>query len=247
MTDDRAARPGHDFSATPLAKWVQPQHLAAGAVAALRRQFDSRPERLIHVDEFLLSHHVDAIRQVLLGDGVVEPAYKVAARPGQARWIGREEFDHTPDGERVIAEFIYRHPRPGRELAASILTDVMFRRELQGDSFMGWLAAATGRPIRRCGTINLKLLDHSSMLRWHSDRNAGRLLCMVFYVHATWPEAFGGRFLMQRLDGGVEAVAPLCNRLVLFDPQVEVRHAVEDIAAAAGTHGRMNYSVWYYD
>lgn len=244
MTDAHVAGPDLDFSGGSLPKWIQPQHLAPSAIAQLRARFTGRPERFIHIDDFLIPDRVSAIRQVLLADGVLEPAYKVFGKPG---WTDAADFNNAPDAQRFISEMIYRGPKPGREMAPGVLTDLMFRGELRSDAFRAWLAAVTGRPIRRSGNINLKLLNRSDVLRWHSDKVAGRTLCMVLYLHADWPAGGGGRFLMRRFDGGVDAVEPIGNRLVLFDPQVETEHAVEDMAPVTGGHARMNYSAWFYD
>ena len=181
--------------------------------------------------------------RALLADGVLEPAYKLYDRPG---WVSEDAFDATPDDQRFISELIYRGPQPGREMARSVIMDMLFRQEVKGATFQDWLGRATGRPVHRTGVINLKRLDRSHFLRWHNDRVENRTLCMVLYLHEGWCPDYAGRFLMRRLDGGMDIVEPIENRLILFDPQVKTEHAVEEIAEAATEWPRLNYTVWFY-
>lgn len=232
-----------DFSVTTLRQWIQPQHLHPDAVADMAHRFTSRPERYHVIDDFLAPDRLADIRQALLADGVLKPAYKLYDRPG---WVNEDEFNGMPDDKRFISEMIYRGPRPGREMARSVIMDMLFRQEIKGATFHDWLGRATGRPVHTTGVINLKRLNRSHFLRWHNDRVENRTLCMVLYLHEGWCPDYAGRFLMRRLDGGMDIVEPIGNRLILFDPQVETEHAVEDIAEASATWPRLNYTAWFY-
>lgn len=232
-----------DFSATSLNKWLQPQHLTPEAIGDAARCFAARPERYVVLDNFLALDRLELIRRVLLSDGELETIYRINDVVGS---VDRKIFNATPDENRFIYEKIYRGPSPGKEMAPSVLSDLLFRRELGGDAFLSWLAASTGRKVSRAGKINLKWLDRSHFLRWHHDRVESRTVCMVLYLHEHWRPDFAGRFLMRRFDGGVDIVEPLCNRLILFDPQVGAYHAVEPITEAAGDWPRLNYTAWFY-
>ncbi|WP_049976295.1 2OG-Fe(II) oxygenase [Azospirillum sp. B506] len=230
-------------SHTALARWVQPRHLQADAIVALRRRFQASPERYMVIDDFLAPEHLPKIRQVLLEDGIVKTFFRVY---GTREWVTKEQFEGVGDDCRFIHEGIYVGPHPDKRMSPAVLTDMMFRKELKGPAFHQWLTAITGQPVGHTGTINLKSLGREHFLRWHSDQVPGRVLCAVLYLHTDWRAEFGGRLLMQRQDGGIDCIEPATNRLILFDPQSNINHAVEPMTEAAGDWARLNYSAWFY-
>ena len=223
-----------------LGRWVQGKHLLPEAVAGLRRRFEAQPERYLVVDDFLLPERLARIREAVNRDGVMETAFKVY---DSNDWVSRERFDETPDDRRFIYETIYAGPRPGQEMSPAVIEDALFRMEMGKPDFRGWLSAVTGLPAERTGRINLKKLEQEHFLRWHNDRSPGRTLCLVLYLHAEWHPDLGGRLLMQRQDGCVDALEPLFNRLILFDPCADALHAVE---VMQGDWARLNYSAWFH-
>lgn len=224
-------------------KWIQPQHLTSEATADYASNFRRDPEHLVVIDDFLDPVRLATIRRVLLSDGQLETVYKVRSKKD---WVGEAEFNATSDDMRFIFEKMYRGPLPGKEMEPGILTDLMFRQLLRGSAFLSWLAAATGQPVHQTGEINLKLLNQSHFLRWHSDGVPNRTLCMVMYLHEGWRIDFAGRFLLRRFNGRIDSIEPICNRLILFDPQTGAEHAVEPISAVAGAWSRLNYTAWFY-
>ncbi|WP_049974669.1 2OG-Fe(II) oxygenase [Azospirillum sp. B4] len=226
-----------------LARWVQARHLLPDAVADLRHRFHASPERYLVIDDFLVPEHPHQMRRVLLEDGIIETVYKIYET---REWVTKEQFDDAADDQRFIHEGIYVRPHADKRMSPAVLTDLLFRKAIQGAAFHHWLRAITGRPVDRTGQINLKKLHKEHMLRWHSDGVKGRVLCAVLYLHDDWRAEYGGRLLMQRRDGGIDAIDPLFNRLVLFDPQSKIDHAVEPMTAAAGDWARLNYTAWFY-
>lgn len=228
---------------TAFGRWIQARHLQPAAVADLRRRFLDRPQRYVVIDEFLAPEHPQRIRKLLLEDGVIKSFYKTYKTNA---WVTREQFEGSDEDRRFIYEGIYVGPRPDKRMSQTVLTDMLFRDKIRGSAFHRWLAAATGRPVGLTGEINLKKLGREHMLRWHSDAVKGRVLCAVLYLHDDWRPEYGGRLMMQRLDGGVDYIDPLYNRLVLFDPQSNINHAVEPMTEATGDWARLNYTIWFY-
>ncbi|MDR3514713.1 MAG: 2OG-Fe(II) oxygenase [Azospirillaceae bacterium] len=158
----------------------------------------------------------------------------------------KEQFEGSDDDGRFIHEGIYVGPRSDKRMSHTVLTDMLFRKEIRGPAFHRWRAVATGRPVGLTGKINLKKLGREHMLRWHSDGEKDWVLCAVVYLHDDGRPEYGGRRMMQRRDGGIDHIDPLCNRLVLFDPQSNINHAVEPMMEATGDWARLNYIAWFY-
>jgi len=233
----------NDFTESSLRHWVQQQHLRPGAIAEMRRRFESRPERYFVVDDFILPERLRTIRGLLTEDGVLQTAYKVFGAKG---WASEQQFHDAADEDRFIHELIYDKPREGRERSPAVVEDALFRLELKRPTFHAWLAATMGLPVDRTGPINLKRLNNEHFLRWHTDEIPFRTVCLVLYLHEDWIPTYGGRFLMRRLAGGIDTVEPLFNRLVVFNPGAHSDHAVEPMTPAAAEWARLNYTVWLY-
>lgn len=233
---------GIDFAAAPIRRWIQPQHLDPAALADLARQFSERPERYVAVNDFLAVDRLAQIRAALLEDGEVETAYKLF---GDEEPTTKERFEAAAESRRFICENRYVGPRRGREMAPSVLQEALFRMEMRGAGYRAWLSAIAGETIGATETIILNKMAPGHMLGWHNDAINQRKLCAVLYLHEDWRPEYGGRLLMRRRDGGLDAIEPLCNRLVVFAPTVESVHRVEPIDPAVGDWLRLNYTAWF--
>lgn len=228
------------FSA--LSNWLQPQHLAPECIAAVRRDFNGRPELYTVLDGVIDPSKLALIRQVIREDGEMKTVYKLY---GDGDWVDRKKFEQAPDKHRFIYEEIYQRPQDGRAMSMSVLHDMLFRMLVADKPFQKWLSAITGLEIGPLQAVNLKRLRSEHFLRWHSDTSPGRVLCMVLYLHDDWQPAYGGRLLMQRQEGGIDAIDPLFNRLVVFSPTVATQHAIEPMTEQARDWSRLNYSLWF--
>lgn len=225
-----------------LEKWIQPQHLTADAVAALRRKFDQRPIPCVWIDDFMNTERLTSIRNVALHDGVMETLYKLYDRN---EWVSKETFYAAPEEQRFIFETTCRGFRPGHEMSPSVLSHLRLMADLARPAFHAWLSAVTGEPVDDVASVILNALGRHHFLRWHNDAHPQRTVCAVLYLHQGWQPNYGGRLLMELPDGSVEAIEPHFNRLVLFFPQHSTRHAVEPMTEAAGSWLRLNYTAWF--
>jgi hypothetical protein len=231
-----------DFAASSLARWMQPQHLGTAAVTDLARRLADRSDRCLVIDDFLMPDRLARIRGALVGDGVMATGYRLFS---QKKPVTRDRFEAAPDSDRFFVDSLYQGPQPGREMAPSVLQDWLLRQEMTRPPWLAWLSAVTGQSVGGVQTIILNRMRQENRLGWHSDAIDGRKACMVIYLHEDWQPTYGGRLLMRQCDGGIEAIEPRFNRLVLFVPIAEAKHAVEPISPEADDWWRMNYAAWF--
>lgn len=221
---------------------MQPQHLDDARLAEKRRLYCARPMRYHVLDDLVVPGMLERARDALLCDGELKTAYKLYNRQD---WTDRDSFEQAPDDSRFIYETIYVRPLAGREMAPSVLQDMQLRSRFRSSQFHAWLQALTGTAVGHTGIINLKRLHREHFLRWHGDGSPGRLLCMILYLHDGWRPEYGGRLLFRHEDGSIEAIDPLFNRAVIFDPTSRAQHAIEQMTESADGWARLNYTVWF--
>lgn len=225
-----------------LSSWIQPQHLTPSAVEALAERFQARPERYLHIDDFLMPGPLERIRDLIQRDGIMKPFYRLYGDP---QWIDKEAFERKAEKRRFIFEEIFVRPKPGKEMGASMLAHLGFLSMVDSSAFQRFLGTIIGDTVAKTQQVNLKRLNREHFLREHSDEDPRRSACMVLYLHEDWREAYGGQFAMYGRDRRKERVAPLTNRVLIFDPNAGTSHEVEPMNDAMEGWSRMNYTAWF--
>lgn len=227
---------------TSLANWIDARHLSPSAVEVYAREFHASPLRLLVLDDFLVLGKLDFLRRLMTGDGDLE---QVNVAYAGRKALDRDSFDALDETERFYSELVYRGPAPGREMAPSVLTDLMFRRTLKSREFLDYLGAIVSDTLDLGSLVELRKMSGTDILNWHDDRAVGRAACLIIYLHEAWRPQYGGRFLCRRRGAeDPQIIEPLPNRAILFDPKADTEHAVEPLLGTGDGWARINYTVW---
>lgn len=223
-----------------LAKWIDRRHLTTEALQGISADLVESTARLAVIDNFIEGDRFALLQDVFAGDGKFEPQYKLFSRKQR---VSVEEFRSAAEQERFLSHLELVGPSPGRELAKSVLTDLLFRNFLRGKG-LDFFSTISKFSVQSVQMINAKILTQNHFLRPHSDATPGRKLCCVFYMNDDWSPDHGGRFELYLDDRKVRTIEPIGNRLLVFQPDTAYCHAVEPFGAASGSWRRGNYSFW---
>ena len=227
----------------PLRKWIQQSHLSADVVGRYAAQMAASPLRMVTIDDFLVSEKLLAFRDLVARDGRMEPHLR---RYGDEEAVTRSDFETAAPEARFYSDLEYAGPSPGREMASSVLADLMFRRVLASEPALDFVGEIARVALAPHAEVELRAMSHGDVLNWHSDALGSRVVCMVVYLHESWEPRFGGRFLCKlRGEKEAEVVDPIPNRVILFDLRADTVHAVDALAGAPDGWTRMNYTIWF--
>jgi hypothetical protein len=219
-----------------LEPWIQPQHLAPAVMPG--------PSRLpVIVDELLQPDKLTALQAFFRHHGRWQEQFGLFDRDphevDEAAWMA------APEPSRFYRYRHYAGVAPTDGLAVPVLTHLKILQLLESPAFTAFVAGPFGQRGLQLHSINARIMAPHHFLRPHSDRKAeSRSLCGILYVHPDWHEGFGTELVFG--DGrATRRVAPVPNRLVLFDPRTGLSHHVAPRGPAARDWERWNLAFWY--
>jgi Rps23 Pro-64 3,4-dihydroxylase Tpa1-like proline 4-hydroxylase len=141
----------------------------------------------------------------------------------------------------------YSYPQAGYELSIPILTFIKYFSMVHSGQFHAYVSCIYGDTLTKTLQSGLNMVARNDHIIIHSD-SSGKLqsggLCAVLYVNDNWESRFGGQMIMHGPDGMTDYIAPITNRLLIFDPVVNMGHEVEPLTDQAGDWFRATSTIW---
>ena len=171
-----------------------------------------------------------------------------SAKRSKEKWLA------APERERL---FFYRSLRSdidAAHFAPGWATWLLFRRAMADADFLNRLRRGAGVSLRKA-TVSAHAIiqERGHFQKRHKDRGQNRVLCGALYVGPGWQPGFGGEFEFVVGDRIDRMIAPVSNRLVLFDPHAKSAdgkrslHRMLPLTDAAGNWQRRSITLWWCD
>jgi len=223
-----------------LSDWIEDAHLSAATIRTCRAALRDGTGRAVVLDGVLKPGKLAALRQLFAGDGQFAQVFGLFDRTPHG--VTAEEYADADPARRF---YTYRNLMgPTQAMAPGFLAHLLFVRLTQSPEWRGWLGAIAGADLLARTGMHARIMTGGMSMRPHGDRGHGTL-CTVLYLSDGWSPSFGGQFQQRLAGGGAFDVAPLANRMILFDPESGVTHGVAPFTPAVGGWERWSYSLWY--
>lgn len=224
-----------------LSDWINGSHLTEEALDAAARRYREDPYETVWLDDFLLPHRLDGLRELYRQDGDFAPSYGIYGEDGGARSaVDEATYLATPAHRRFEKEYVLRGAKPGHEMGRGCLLHMMFLRFCAQPTFQAFLWRLTGVNPGGIHSHQVRIMAPGHHVGRHQDVAPGRQLTMVFYPGDSWTPDENGCLVQFRADGRSRRIEPHPNRVVLFRISAHSSHAVEPVVDTS----RWGYTVW---
>jgi hypothetical protein len=230
-----------DFAS--LQSWIQPQHLAEGALREYRDAFVADPARLLVLKQFLQPAVAERLSTFLTNEAefaVERGLYSIEGPVNETQWTA------APEDDRFFALSKLTGTAPQFQMSRNALTYVQFRRAFQRDDFRLFFEAVSGLSLGWSDDFGSHAMHAGDFLRPHSDDNRNRQLALVIYLSPAWTSDMGGVLHMVGPEGQDTPVPPEFNSIVLFDVLAGTTHYVTSVSPRAATRSRLTIGGWYH-
>jgi Rps23 Pro-64 3,4-dihydroxylase Tpa1-like proline 4-hydroxylase len=196
----------------------------------LRRQFaEAEPFPHVVIDDFLPP---ETVRMLIDEFPIPDPRWLHFDDPNQRKFALRDEEVMPGSIRSVVQQF-------NAQVFIEFLETLTGIKGLLPDPH---LSGGGLHQIPRGGTLNVHV-DFNQ----HEKLDADRRLNVLLYLNEDWDESFGGSLELwdRQMTGPVVRVAPVANRMVVFETTSTSYHGHPDVLAVP--EGRFRRSLaWYY-
>jgi Rps23 Pro-64 3,4-dihydroxylase Tpa1-like proline 4-hydroxylase len=227
-----------------LAHWIQPRHLADGALAEYRRAFVTHPARMTVVREFLVPEVAERLASFLANEAEFRPEfglYSIEGAVTEADWLRADDTDRLFRLGKLVGT------PPEFRTSPNALTYLQFRMAFQRPEFKGFFEEISGMSLGASDDFGSHSMTEGDLLRAHSDDNRDRQLALVLYLTPGWRRQFGGLLRVVDPSGNHTDVEPEFNSMVAFDVLTAPAHLVSPVRPSAdGPKRRLTIGGWYH-
>jgi len=227
-----------------LSAWIQPQHLEASCIEALKNRPPQEFVNGIVLDNFMKPEILDRLHLVLSDEALLTNRYQLVFSDDHGS-VSEEAFFNAPESSR-IAWFLYvSGVKPEYLMSRNWITYLKFLN-FYAELFPRFLEAFSGyRLSKDYSSTHAQRYEH--FLKKHSDVRGKRRICTVLYLSPDWQPEFGGALHLCLENGEEKMIDAVHNRLVIFYPGPETVHYVGRHTEQALDKSRDCHVAWYCD
>jgi hypothetical protein len=228
--------------------WINQEHLEPSRQAIYSAAFTSVPYPSIVIDNLLRPEKLAALRQFFAIEARFEEKFyfkKWVRGHSSEEAVPAETWYAAPEAHRASVEYILVGSHPDHRMSLGTITNIKFGELLRSPAFMNFIEAVTGIRCMALTGIMTRILVGGQYITSHNDFRRDRDLCGVFYLSGDWHPSYGGCFRHRGTGLDSVQIQPLPNRLLLFQPRVDLLHDVEPISQAGAKWRRCAYTLWF--